>query len=174
MRDWPTGWALASQASKTGSTPVSRSSSERAHGNAPLFCLFQQTPLPSFKIKAIHNDRIVYQAYCISCQRNYRQAHYRANREVYLKRKCERDQRIRRMAEKAEARPCADCGIQYQPWQMDFDHIEDNKVMRVAELVRRKVSIRKLREEIAKCEVVCANCHRNRTHNRRMAEKESL
>jgi hypothetical protein len=130
-------------------------------------------PLGCFKVKAAHADRIIHQAYCISCQRAYRQGHYRANREEYLLRKRERDRRIRKLAEEAKARPCADCGVRYAPWQMDFDHVLGKKVMRVAELVARKVSIRKLMAEIAKCEVVCANCHRNRTHFRRMAEPQA-
>jgi hypothetical protein len=130
-------------------------------------------PLSFFKVKATYPDRIIHQAYCIPCQREYRRTHYRANREVYLQRKRERDRRIRELAEKAKAKPCADCGIQYAPWQTDFDHVQGNKVMRVADLVRRKVSIRKLKAEIAKCDVVCANCHRNRTHYRRMAQKEA-
>jgi L-lysine 2,3-aminomutase len=73
--------------------------------------------------------------------------------------------------EKAKARPCADCGNQYAPWKMDFDHTSGKKVMRVSQLVRQKKSIRLILAEIAKCEVVCALCHRDRTHFRRMAQK---
>ena len=47
---------------------------------------------------------------------------------------------------------------------MDFDHIRGKKLHNVAWLVN--VSERRLLEEIAKCDLVCANCHRIRTARR--------
>lgn len=64
---------------------------------------------------------------------------------------------------KAET-PCSDCGISYPPYVMDFDHIGDDKVMAVSKIVQ--YSRERLIAEIAKCEVVCSNCHRIRTHLR--------
>ena len=78
----------------------------------------------------------------------------------------EREARIQAIAEAAKARPCADCGIQYAPWQMDFDHVRGEKIERVSQIANRATSIRKLLAEIVKCEVVCANCHRDGTHYR--------
>lgn len=129
-------------------------------------------PLNQFKIKSVHPDRVIYQAYCIPCQREYRKRHYRANKEEYLRRVRERNQRLRRLVQDAKAKPCADCGVQYAPWQMDFDHVRGVKVKGLANLLGWKVSIRKVLAEIAKCEVVCANCHRDRTHHRRMLRKQ--
>lgn len=57
--------------------------------------------------------------------------------------------------------PCADCGHKYPPCVMDFDHIKDTKKFTIANKLR---SVELLLQEIAKCEVVCANCHRIRTH----------
>lgn len=62
--------------------------------------------------------------------------------------------------------PCMDCGGKYPPYVMDFDHINDNKVGNVSSMRSGKLSM--LIEEIRKCEVVCANCHRMRTHLRRV------
>jgi hypothetical protein len=51
---------------------------------------------------------------------------------------------------------------------MDFDHREGElKTDNVANLVASPHSMKKLLEEIAKCDLVCANCHRIRTHARR-------
>lgn len=62
--------------------------------------------------------------------------------------------------------PCADCGENYPYWIMDFDHLE-NKSFNISALVReRGCSMQALLDEIAKCEIVCSNCHRTRTHNR--------
>ena len=61
--------------------------------------------------------------------------------------------------------PCADCGKTYQPCQMEFDHREGTaKTRNVADMVSRSESI--IRAEIVKCDLVCANCHRLRTHAR--------
>lgn len=67
-----------------------------------------------------------------------------------------------------EARRCADCGKKWRFWQLQFDHIGDDKVADVAVLVCHGAA-KKVWEEIAKCEVVCANCHTTRTHNRRVS-----
>lgn len=47
---------------------------------------------------------------------------------------------------------------------MDFDHLRDKKFnLSKAHLTG---SLKKITEEIAKCEVVCSNCHRVRTFER--------
>ena len=66
--------------------------------------------------------------------------------------------------------PCVDCGINYPYYVMDFDHVRGQKHANVMELVST-LSKKKIDEEIAKCEIVCSNCHRIRTHMRKMAKK---
>ena len=61
--------------------------------------------------------------------------------------------------------PCADCGISYPSYIMDFDHRGD-KTFSIGSS-RTRVSAARLLAEIAKCDVVCANCHRARTYLRR-------
>lgn len=129
--------------------------------------------LNQFNIKKKNVDRTIYDAYCRPCRRGYRERHYQANKQYYYLRVRERERRIEAMAAAAKARPCVDCGIQYAPWQMDFDHVSGKKVERVSQLAHDSGSIRLVLAEIAKCEVVCANCHRNRTHLRLMALKEA-
>jgi 5-methylcytosine-specific restriction endonuclease McrA len=57
--------------------------------------------------------------------------------------------------------PCVDCG-EADPVVLEFDHLRD-KVRSISALVTAKVPWAKIEAEIAKCEVVCANCHRRRT-----------
>lgn len=57
--------------------------------------------------------------------------------------------------------PCADCGKRYPPYVMDFDHLGE-KNFALSKVQGR--SARTLTVEAAKCDVVCANCHRERTH----------
>lgn len=64
-----------------------------------------------------------------------------------------------------KARPCTDCGRSYPPEVMDFDHVRGEKKFDVSLAPARP--IRDLEIEVLKCEVVCANCHRQRTALRR-------
>lgn len=62
-----------------------------------------------------------------------------------------------------EGRPCTDCGIVYPWYVMEFDHTKDNKFRDVCVMVNRGHAIAKIQEEIDKCDLVCANCHRLRS-----------
>ncbi len=60
---------------------------------------------------------------------------------------------------------CMDCGFTGHPWQFDFDHREPSgKEFRISSY---KYGVDRLRQEVEKCDLVCANCHRNRTHRQR-------
>jgi hypothetical protein len=63
-----------------------------------------------------------------------------------------------------KARPCIDCGGRFPPECMDFDHVRGEKVADISKMLLRSTDL--LHDEIAKCDVVCANCHRIRTHRR--------
>jgi hypothetical protein len=65
-----------------------------------------------------------------------------------------------------ESIPCTDCGNYYPFYVMDFDHLYD-KIKNVSLLVKSH-TFKKLLEEIKKCELVCANCHRIRTFQARL------
>jgi hypothetical protein len=57
--------------------------------------------------------------------------------------------------------PCVDCGAT-DVRILDFDHLRDKKA-EVGALVRSGASWGRVANEIAKCEVRCANCHRRKT-----------
>lgn len=64
--------------------------------------------------------------------------------------------------------PCMDCGNRFPPVCMDFDHRPgETKIVEVSHLANRIASPERIRAEIAKCDLVCANCHRLRTEARR-------
>ena len=71
---------------------------------------------------------------------------------------------LRAIVNAAKDAPCADCGGRFHPVAMDFDHIRGEKRNDIGRMVWRGVSEAVLRAELAKCELVCANCHRVRTH----------
>ena len=63
--------------------------------------------------------------------------------------------------------PCLDCGGDFPPFVMEFDHREPaTKRVLVCHRAGR-ASDRRILEEVAKCDIVCSNCHRNRTFVRR-------
>jgi hypothetical protein len=67
--------------------------------------------------------------------------------------------------------PCPDCKQSYPSCVMDFDHRPgETKAFEISQMLG-KVSMETLEAEIAKCDIVCANCHRIRTHRRKL-EKE--
>lgn len=60
---------------------------------------------------------------------------------------------------------CVDCGYAEHPHALEFDHVRGEKKFAIGSGHCRGAEA--LMAEIEKCEVVCANCHRVRTHNRR-------
>lgn len=64
------------------------------------------------------------------------------------------------------ANGCTDCGYRGHPAALDFDHIPGRgpKLFQIGSTQLR--SRESIMAEIAKCEVVCANCHRIRTYQR--------
>ena len=60
--------------------------------------------------------------------------------------------------------PCVDCG-EDDPIVLDFDHVRGKKIANVSKLA--SYSRKAILEELPKCEVRCANCHRRVTHQRR-------
>ena len=70
------------------------------------------------------------------------------------------------LRELKDGRPCADCGQIFHYAAMDWDHREgEHKLFSVGEGAQSKGRVALL-AEIAKCDLVCANCHRVRTWNR--------
>ena len=65
-------------------------------------------------------------------------------------------------------RPCADCGGIYPPYVMEWDHLPGSEKKLVLADTRRAAHAReRIPAEMAKCDLVCANCHRERTFGRR-------
>lgn len=112
----------------------------------------------------------VYQSYCKECGKLLTRSHYRNNKRQYLERNIRSFMKRRELVRQIKSRACADCGIQYPFYVMDFDHREgETKEYELNRIDR--MTTRVLLREIEKCDVVCANCHRVRTY-KRMLEHE--
>lgn len=112
-------------------------------------------------------------AHCRVCQQRYYKGFYTANkaREVARARKnnlkigSELKDRIAAL----RSVPCADCGGSFHPWQMEFDHLPQFVKVSCVTSIASSAAKHKFEAEVAKCEVVCANCHRHRTHIRKLS-----
>jgi len=99
--------------------------------------------------------------------------HYYANRQYYIDKASKKRDDLRKWVhDLKDTTPCTDCGIQYRYYVTDFDHISEKgtKTKAVSQVINSG-SIAKVRAEIAKCELVCANCHRTRTYRRIMENR---
>jgi hypothetical protein len=97
----------------------------------------------------------------------YRKQYNAKNRSKKAERDRARREELRKVVDAAKDVPCADCGKRWPPVAMDFDHINGEKVKAVATLLGGAYRVETILEEIKKCEVVCACCHRIRTWNRK-------
>ena len=105
------------------------------------------------------------QSYCKACQSLYGKSHYERNKSTYFERNKRYQAEIKSQIDLLKEVPCADCRQIFPSICMDFDHIYGDKINDVSQL-RYSNSLKKILQEIEKCEVVCACCHRIRTSNR--------
>ncbi len=107
-----------------------------------------------------------HQKRCKACKSQYNIQHYQSNKNKYAENTRKRRKRLNDKINEYKNRPCIDCGIWYPPIVMDFDHTQNNKTNNVSTMVRC-ASWENIIVEIKKCDVVCANCHRIRTYQRK-------
>jgi hypothetical protein len=72
-----------------------------------------------------------------------------------------------------ERHGCFDCGNHFPARVLDFDHVNDDKEGGIATMVTNGDNLEKIVAEISKCQVVCANCHRIRTHKRGLGARRN-
>lgn len=115
--------------------------------------------LDEFNKKSSTKDGV--QTICRKCNSDYLKKHYKDNKEYYYnkrnklrKRNTDFIQRVRSLSK------CSKCGEDHIAC-LDFHHLDSStKKYHVAEMANGGVSIEAIKEEIRKCIVLCANCHR--------------
>ena len=106
------------------------------------------------------------QTTCRECSNVASKAYYKKNRTRHCNYVAERRESYRQdlrdlMWDFYSNNPCVDCG-EADPIVLEHDHLGD-KTMGVSVMVSRLFSWKRIREEIDKCVVRCANCHRRKT-----------
>lgn len=126
----------------------------------------RRLPLTAFKGETTER-----RAKCLECLAASRKRTRHRNRPKDRSRQQQRIDAKRDFARQAKSRPCMDCGKSYPYYVMDFDHrLGVKKLAQVSDLTAKDCNPERLQAEIAKCDVVCANCHRERTHQRKIFE----
>lgn len=101
-------------------------------------------------------------------QRPYNVRYYATHRDQEIQRVRTRQAATLEWLRQLRCVPCADCGERYPPHVMDFDHRDPaTKSFLIAGGHGVSKSREDLLAEVAKCDVVCGNCHRVRTHRQR-------
>lgn len=113
-------------------------------------------------------------SYCHPCWSAHMGEYRRSNHAYRERSNAQQRERLRRFRAEArviihaaKAEPCAECGGTFHFAAMQFDHVRGEKRFVIGRFVQSEKSLDLLREEIAKCEVVCANCHAVRTWNQK-------
>jgi hypothetical protein len=102
---------------------------------------------------------------CRDCNKAYHYTHWeRHMAQIRRRSRAVLEQNRQRMVEYLGQHPCVDCG-ENDILVLEFDHLRD-KTANVGTMMMRKQVWSRILAEIAKCEVVCANCHRRRTARR--------
>ena len=114
-----------------------------------------------------HRRRDGLQWWCKTCKSKAAGEHYQANRKRRYAHNKRRQKEFRDWYTSLKKdKPCADCGQVFHPAAMHWDHLPGfEKTGPLGSLVRRG-SRELMLEEVAKCELVCANCHAVRTVTR--------
>lgn len=114
-------------------------------------------------------------AYCKPCQYACQAVWYKHNKERHLKNVNKRSkayrQEVLQWYKDLKKAPCTDCRKSYHSSLMEYDHV-DTKRDKISEMVNGKCSKEVILSEIARCELVCAMCHKVRTWNRKHPDEQ--
>lgn len=157
-------WYCHKEAPRVGKRYCSKECLDSARSAKIRFCGLCQKDLPQ-------SDFRNRQPACVSCSKTYSQEHYRANKSAYVEKAKKGDRRMRQRNRSAvreilERTGCSDCG-EKNIRVLEFDHRNpEEKEINVAQAIGLW-GLKRLQAEIAKCDVVCVNCHKRRTHRLR-------
>jgi hypothetical protein len=119
------------------------------------------------------------QPYCRPCQSDYQREMYaknpiRSTQTIYDSRALRKAVLIDYFFEYLTEHPCVDCGTT-DILVLEFDHVIDDKHFGVHKALTDCMALDRVKAEVAKCEIRCANCHRKvtaeRKHNWRWHKK---
>lgn len=120
--------------------------------------------LKDFNRKKNSKDGV--QNICKECSRERSRKYYKENSDKHLKAVTDNKKKYREKIQEfifnyLLKHPCVKCG-ESNPIVLDFDHLRD-KDNCICNGIRNIWSLDRVKKEIEKCQVLCANCHRLKT-----------
>ena len=106
------------------------------------------------------------QKVCKVCRRqevnHWYERHREKHRQNVYKARADRRQLAREFVHQyLSEHPCMECG-ESNPIVLEFDHLED-KDYNISHMISQGFTIERIQQEISRCQVLCANCHRRKT-----------
>src|SRR5579864_8208987 len=107
-------------------------------------------------------------------QRNYQRSWHQRNKAKRLARIYQKKAATYEYVQNIKSQLCCtDCGERH-PATLQFHHLNtQDKQFNVADAVRNGISLDRIKKEISKCIVLCANCHLIRHYNMRKKNQTS-
>lgn len=108
---------------------------------------------------------------CKTCRAADARAAYLRDPQKFRARSAARYESLRGLVWERKAQPCMDCGVEYPPYVMQFDHRPGE--MKAGEVNDWMAAGNRsaMLAEMDRCDVVCANCHAERTYQRTQERK---
>ena len=127
----------------------------------------ERKPLDAFTV--FFTSRSRHTRYCRACISVANRGRYMARSQQMRERlkgfnKKLKDDKAERVSNYLREHPCVDCG-EADPVVLEFDHVRGKKRYLISSLIKVGYSLQTLQNEIEKCDVVCANCHRRHPAN---------
>lgn len=123
-------------------------------------CKCGETDLSKFSVSRKRKDGL--QSICKKCSSTwYQENSKKVKTQTYGSNKKRIAANRELVWDHLSSNPCVDCG-ESDPIVLEFDHVRGVKIGNISEMTRDS-GTETLLEEIAKCDVRCANCHRRKT-----------
>lgn len=132
-------------------------------------CKNELPETPEYFASRKDRKNTLFQGICRSCQKEYRKEHYNKNKQKYISRAQEYTQKtVQWFQEIKKDLKCEVCNEQ-RWWILEFHHKDPgSKEGNISEMIRNG-GRKRILEEIKKCKVLCANCHRDLHHQEKQA-----
>ena|SRR5208282_5118053 len=130
-------------------------------------CIVCKIPKPITKFNKNKNNSDGYSNYCRECGKKSNKKYYQANKRKSHDKRNEYRKKQRLLNKKfvwdyLKEHPCVDCG-ETDPVVLEFDHVNGTKSYNIGNMKAQGYSLLALTDEINKCMIRCANCHKRKT-----------
>jgi len=125
----------------------------------------EEKPLSEFYWK--NKTKGIRQYRCKDCAKGDGSSWYEKNKKTHIEKVFKNNVKYRATTREylksyLEKHPCVDCG-ESDIMVLEFDHVRGEKKFNISSVIFREASLDRLDEEIKKCDIRCANCHRRKT-----------